>query len=285
MSNKIKELLKSLGVENVDETLSELLNDESENETIVSDVLKTAQTYAKPFLETEFNEKFNSERTSLKGKYFKDALLKANKTFGNKLTNKEIEDILSNPDNAGKTIDVALEVLKEKVSEKTGVSESQLQSMLDSANAKIQEFEAQIPTLETKYKDQYEKELNKFKVDGVVSNKLLKILEGKTTIPVDKAIKIIRNELSEKAILKLKEDGNLALYDVVNNDKYLYKNDTTLQDFEGLVMNIVEDLGMTKQSNGTTTIGNTNAKTQTINADEVKHAGSDLASKFAQATA
>lgn len=281
MSNKVKELLQNLGVENVDETLAELLNDESQNETVISDILKVAQTYAKPFLETEFNEKFNNERTTLKGKYFKDALLKANKTFGNKLTNKEIEEILNNPENAGKTIDVALEVLKEKVSEKTGVSESQLQQMLDSANAKIQEYEAQIPTIESKYKTEYENELNKFKIDGVVSTKLVKILEGKTTIPVEKAMKIIKNELSEKAILKLKEDGNLALYDIAKPDSLLKKNDTAIQDLDSLVLSIVDDLGMTKQSNGTQQV---NTATQTTQQQQTQPTSSTgLEAKLAQA--
>lgn len=281
MSKKLTELLKNLGVENVEDTLANLLNDEYDNAELVPQILKNAQTYSKPFLETEFNEKFNNERTTLKGKYLKEALLKVNKTFGTPLTNKEIDEVIANPENTGKTFDVAVDLLKEKVSTKTGTSENELQKMLDSANSKIQDYEAQIPTLETKYKNEYEQAINKFKVDGVVSNKLLKILEGKTTIPVEKAIKIIKNELSEKAILKLKEDGNISLYDLANSDVPLKKNETTLQDFEGLINDIVEDLGMSKQSNGTTQL-QTNTQQQNNNTQEVKeHAGKGLAEKMA----
>lgn len=281
MSKNIENLLKALGIEDVTDLSASLLSDEENPETLDA-ILKSAQQYSKPFIESELSGKFNDERKSLKGKYLKEGLLKANKAFGGALSNKEIEDVLNDPANDGKTYDVAIELLKTKVSNKLGTTESELQSMLDKANGKISEYETQIPQLEAKYKNEATESINKFKLDGVVTDKLLKVLEGKTSIPATAAAELIRGQLSNKALLRLKEDGNIGLYDLANSDTPLKKNDTTLQTFEGLVDDLVNTYGLAKKSNGSETKQATTTQTQT---DNIKTGATGLAAKMASVVA
>lgn len=281
MSKNIENLLKALGIEDVTDLSASLLSDEENPETLDA-ILKSAQQYSKPFIESELSGKFNDERKSLKGKYLKEGLLKANKAFGGALTNKEIEDVLNDPANDGKTYDVAIELLKTKVSNKLGTSENELQKMLDTANGKILEFETQIPQLEAKYKNEATEAINKFKLDGVVTDKLLKVLDGKTSIPATAAAELIRGQLSNKALLRLKEDGNIGLYDLANSDTPLKKNDTTLQTFEGLVDDLVNTYGLAKKSNGSETKQATTTQTQT---DNIKTGATGLAAKMASVVA
>lgn len=281
MSKNIENLLKALGIEDVTDLSASLLSDEENTETLDA-ILKSAQQYSKPFIESELSGKFNDERKSLKGKYLKEGLLKANKAFGGALSNKEIEDVLNDPANDGKTYDVAIELLKTKVSNKLGTTESELQSMLDKANGKISEYETQIPQLEAKYKNEATEAINKFKLDGVVTDKLLKVLDGKTSIPATAAAELIRGQLSNKALLRLKEDGNIGLYDLANSDTPLKKNDTTLQTFEGLVDDLVNTYGLAKKSNGSETKQATTTQTQT---DNIKTGATGLAAKMASVVA
>jgi len=249
MSKKLEQLLESLGVTDTENVIKSLLADDDNNE-VIDTILTASQTYAKPFLETEFNEKFKTERGQLKGKYLKEALLKANKTFGSPLTNKEVEDVLNNPENEGRTYDVAIELLKEKASKKGGGTENELQAMLDLANEKINGYESQIPELETKYKKEAEDTINKFKLDGVVTTQLLKVLDGKTSIPAAKAAELLMGKLSQKAKLQLKADGNIELLDVVDGT-LLKKNGTSIQTFEGVVNELLDEYGLVKKSEGT----------------------------------
>ena len=282
MSKNIENLLKALGIEDVTELSASLLSDEENPETLDA-ILKSAQSYSKPFIESELSGKFNEERKSLKGKYLKEGLLKANKAFGGALTNKEIDDVLNDPANDGKTYDVAIELLKTKVSNKLGTSEHELQKMLDTANGKISEYETKIPELETKYKNEATEAINKFKLDGVITEKLLKVLDGKTSIAPTAVAELIRGQLSNKALLRLKEDGNIGLYDLVNTDTPLKKNDTTLQTFEGLVDDLVENFGLGKKSNGTETRQATTTTTQQN--DKIQTGATGLAAKLASVVA
>lgn len=249
MSKKLVQLLESLGVDDTENVVKSLLA-EDDNNDVIDTILTASQSYAKPFLETEFNDKFKVERGQLKGKYLKEALLKANKTFGSPLTNKDIEDVLNDPSNDGKTYDVAIELLKEKASKKVGATETELQSMLDLANEKINGYETQIPELETKYKKEAEDAINKFKLDGVVTTQLLKVLDGKTSIPAAKAAELLMGKLSQKAKLQLKEDGNLELLDIVDGT-LLKKDGTKIQTFEGVVNELLDEYGLVKKSEGT----------------------------------
>ena len=250
MSKNLESLLKNLGVENIDEVKTILLSDEEKPEAI-TEILKSAQAYARPFVEGELNERFKNERGQLKGKYMKETLNLANKVFGNALTNKEIEDVMSDPENSGKTIDKALELLKEKVSTKTGASENDLQKMLDSANAKISEYEKAIPEITSKAQKEAQEAINKFKLDGILSTKLIQILDGKTAMPATKAAELIRGQLSQRALLQLKEDGNIGLYKLGAEGEHLKKNDTTLHTIESLVEDIVSEFELAKKSGGT----------------------------------
>lgn len=250
MSKNLESLLKNLGVENVEEIKTILLSEE-DNSQAVSDILKAAQGYARPFIEGELTDKFKTERGQLKGKYMKETLNMANKVFGNALTNKEIEDVLNDPENSGKTIDKALELLKEKVSTKTGASETDLQKMLEAANAKIDEYEKAIPEITSKAQKEAQDAINKFKLDGVLSTKLISILDGKTAMPASKAAELIRGQLSSRALLQLKEDGNIGLYKLGSEGEHLKKNDTTLHTIESLVEDIVSEFELAKKSGGT----------------------------------
>ncbi len=278
MSKKLEALLKSLGVQNIEETIT-AINSEDDNNEAVDAVLKAAQSYARPFLESEFSDKMKTERGQLKGKYLKEALNKTNKLFGTPLTNKEIEDVMNDPENEGQTYDKAMELLREKVVRKTGSSESDLQKMLDTANAKIQEYETSIPQLESKYKSEAEKTIAQFKLDGVVSQKLIAILEGKTAMPANKAAELIRGQISQRAALKLKEDGNIGLYKIGTDDEHLKKNDTTLYTFDALVDDIVNEYGIAKKSSGTEKKSENVVPSQS---DSKQPASFGLAAKMAQ---
>ena len=94
MSKKLKALLENFGVENIDEVYDALMDDETDNQEVLDSVLSGAQKYARPFIESELSANFSDERKSHKGKYMKEAVLIANKTFGGVLTNSEIEKIL-----------------------------------------------------------------------------------------------------------------------------------------------------------------------------------------------
>jgi len=157
-----------------------------------------------------------------------------------------------------------------------------LQKMLDTANAKIQEYETTIPKLETKYKTEAEKTIAQFKLDGVVNSKLLAILDGKTAMPANKAAELIRGQISARAQLRLKEDGNLALYKLGTEDEHLKKNDTTLYTFEALVDDVVNEYGIAKKSGGTEVKKVEGAQSQQNT--EKKPASFGLEAKLAQAS-
>lgn len=249
MSKNIETLLKSLNVQNIDEVKAILLSDD-ENPDTITDLLKAAQTYSRPFLETELNDRFKAERGQLKGKYMKEALNLANKTFGNVLTNKELEEVLNDPENSGKTIDKALDLLKEKVTEKTGATDAQLQKMLDTANSKISEYEQQIPKIQADAEAKAMDTINKFKLDGIVTKRLVELLDGRTIMPAAKAAELIRGQISNRAALRLKEDNNIALFKLGTDNEHLKKNETSLHTFESLVDEVGTEFDLFKKSNG-----------------------------------
>lgn len=251
MSKNLETLLIHFGVEATDiESVKSAILSDSPAEDQINAILKGAQNYAKPFVDSEFQESMKAERATYKGKYLKEALLKANQTFGNALTNKEIDDILNDPENKGKNIDVALLALKEKVSNKNGTPEVELQKMLDVANNKIHELETTIPKIKEEAELSAKQAVEKFKLDGIVTTKLLQVLSDKVDNPA-KIAELLKGQLSAKAMLKLKEDGNIGLYDIANPETPLKKNETTLHSFEGLVDDMINDYGLAKKSEGT----------------------------------
>lgn len=278
MSKNIEQLLNSLGI--TDTNLVEAILSETESPESVDKALKAAQSYAKPFIESEFNTKLDSERKTWKGKYFQTAARDANKEFGNKLTNAEMDEIISDPANEGNTYQAVIKAIKTKTT--NSGDNAELQKMLDLANGKLADFERQIPEIETKYKTQYQNEINQFKIDGVVSRKLIEILTGKTAMDPSKAADLLKGQLSKRALLKLKDDGNIGLYDLVNNDSPLKKNETTLETFEGLVEGLVSDYGLAAKSKGTEQkdYGNNNNNQQNNN-----NQPTGLAAKLAAVTA
>ncbi len=66
-----------------------------------------------------------------------------------------------------------------------------------------------------------------------------------------KAADLIRGQLSQRALIKLKDDGNIGLYNLANENEHLKKNDTTLYSFESLVDDIVTEFDLAKKSTGT----------------------------------
>ena len=249
MSANLTALLAALGVQDIDTVAAAILSDSPADEAVQS-VLKGAQQYARPFIEGEYNEKMKTERGQWKGKYMKEALLKANKTFGNVLTNKEIDDILNDPANEGQSIDAALNALKEKASDKSGKPEAELQKMLDTANAKIAEYEAKIPEIESAAERKARETIEQFKRDGVVTTELMKVLNDKVDSPA-KVAELIKAQLERNAVIRLKDDGSIGLYDPKNPDSPLKKNETTLHTFADLVSETVDYYGLTKKSHGT----------------------------------
>ena len=252
MSKKLKALLENLKVENVEETYNALMDDETDNEEILDSILKGAQSYARPFIENELSANFSEERKSHKGKYMKEAVLIANKTFGGVLTNSEIEKILSAPENKDKTIDAVFNALKEKAISKadTPADVAEIKNMLELSNKKYSELEDKYNNLDTTLKSQYEKDLNDHKLNGVLGSELVRALEGKTSISATKAAKIIEKELKDRAILRLGQDGKINLFDKSNENSPLKKSDTQVYGFDSLVEDIANDFELIQKSNG-----------------------------------
>ena len=252
MSKKLKALLENFGVENIDEVYNALMDDETDNQEVLDSVLSGAQKYARPFIESELSTSFNEERKSHKGKYMKEAVLIANKTFGGVLTNSEIEKILSAPENKDKTIDAVFNALKEKAISKadTPADVAEIKNMLELSNKKYSELEDKYNNLDTTLKSQYEKDLNDHKLNGVLGSELVRALEGKTSISATKAAKIIEKELKDRAILRLGQDGKINLFDKSNENSPLKKSDTQVYGFDSLVEDIANDFELIQKSNG-----------------------------------
>lgn len=252
MSKKLKALLENFGVENIDEVYDALMDDETDNQEVLDSVLKGAQSYARPFIENELSTNFSEERKSHKGKYMKEAVLIANKTFGGVLTNSEIEKILSAPENKDKTIDAVFNALKEKAISKadTPADVAEIKNMLELSNKKYSELEDKYNNLDTTLKSQYEKDLNDHKLNGVLGSELVRALEGKTSISATKAAKIIEKELKDRAILRLGQDGKINLFDKSNENSPLKKSDTQVYGFDSLVEDIANDFELIQKSNG-----------------------------------
>lgn len=249
MSKNLKKLLETLGVDNVDETLTILL-DENENNETVDAVLKASHNYSKPFLESDFNERLNNDRKTYKGKYLKEALLKANKEFGSPLTNKEIETILDNPDNAGKNYDVAFAELKAKVMTRTGASEAELQAMLDTANNKLQEYDTRIKTMEQEHKAAFDEYVKTGKLNTKLKEKLVSFLQSRTSMSADKAAELLKEPLMKKALIKLNDSDELELYDPKSPETKLKKSETELMKIDELISGLCDEYELPKIQSG-----------------------------------
>jgi hypothetical protein len=249
MSANLKELLKSLNVEDQD-AIYAALTSETPNTDAVKIVLKASQTYAKPFIETELSTKFGEERKTLKGKYFKDAAQKVNKIFGNKLTNKELEDVMGDPENEGKTFDAVAEAIKTKVSEKTGTGEAELQKMLDLANGKISEYEQKLIDTETKHKADFENFVQTGKLTTSLKKELVKIMTKVTSMDAEAAAELIMTPLGQKALIKLNDKEGIDLFDLSNPESKLKKSDTEFQTLEGLATDLAKQYKLPEAQSG-----------------------------------
>jgi len=282
MSKKLKALLENFGVENIDEVYDALMDDETDNQEVLDSVLSGAQKYARPFIESELSANFSDERKSHKGKYMKEAVLIANKTFGGVLTNSEIEKILSAPENKDKTIDAVFNALKEKAISKadTPADVAEIKNMLELSNKKYSELEDKYNNLDTTLKSQYEKDLNDHKLNGVLGSELVRALEGKTSISATKAAKIIEKELKDRAILRLGQDGKINLFDKSNENSPLNKSDSLVYGFDSLVEVIANDFELIQKSNEGAKFGANGGAPK----DEPKKELTGLAAKMAAIT-
>lgn len=249
MSKNLKSYLEALKVENIDELVEALLSDEDKPEAVQT-ALKKSQDYARDFLEGEFNERTNAERKTWKGKYFKDAAQKVNKIFGSKLTNSELEKIMNDPENDGKTFDAVVDVIRAKVSDKTGTSEAELQAMLDKANGKISEYEQQMQEMEAKHKADFDEYVRTGKLTATLKNKLVSILQGQTSMSAEKAAELLKEPLMKKALIKLNDKDELELYDPSKPENRLKRNDTEFESLEGIVKQLATEYELPKAASG-----------------------------------
>lgn len=240
MSKKLKAYLTKLGIENIDEVIT-AINAEDDNEEIIDKLLASSQSYAKPFLKSELGAEFANERKTLKGKYFKEAAQKANKEFGSVLTNKEIDDIISDPENEGSTYDAVIKAVKEKVSDKTGKSDSELQKMLDASNNENATLKTTLAEKDEAHKKELTDTIGKIKLDSVLNKKLAEILPKFTSMNPVKAAELIIDKIGKRAFMKLGEGDTISLHDVSDPEKPLKKSETQLQTFEGLIGDLAKD--------------------------------------------
>lgn len=240
MSKKLKAYLTKLGIENIDEVIT-AINAEDDNEEIIDTLLTKSQAYAKPFLSSEFAAQFATERKTLKGKYFKEAAQKANKTFGSVLTNKELDDIIADPDNDGKTLDAVLEAVKDKVSDKTGKTDSELQKMLEVANGEKSALETKMAEMQTKFEKDLESGISSVKSKALLTKKLVEILPTLTSMNPVKAAALLSGEIERRANLVLKGDDDFSLHDPAKPEEYLKKDATNIYTFNSLVTDVAKE--------------------------------------------
>ena len=258
MSVNLKELLTKLGVKDEDGKILESLTSETPNSDAVQLVLKASQDYSKPFLELDFNTKIDSERKTWKGKYFQDAARQANKEFGNKLTNSEIEDIMADPANEGKTYQAVISAIKAKTT--SSGDTAQLQEMLDKANGKIGEYETKMNELQTKHKEEFDNYVKTGKLNSKLKDKLISIVKQHTSMDAAEAADFVQMKINQRASLKLNDQDEIDLFDLNNPESKLRKSDTEFQTLEGLATEIITNAKLpTAQSNGVQKVSDTPA--------------------------
>lgn len=241
MSKKLRKLLEKFGVENIDEVIKEI-NADDDKEEVIDRLMDSAQKYAEPLLKSKFNAEFDSQRKALKGKYFKDAAQKANREFGSPLTSKEIDEIIADPANEGSTYDAVIKAVREKATEKSGKTDSELQNMLNAANLKISDLEKSIPEMKAKYENDLKEGISRVKLDSMLRKKLMEELPKHTSMNVAKAADLIISKISERTILKLNDDGSgIGLYDPKNPESPMKKNDRELHTLDGLIGDLAKE--------------------------------------------
>lgn len=249
----LKELLVKLGIKDEDGKIYESFTSKTPNSDAVQSILKASQDYSKPFLEADFSTKLDTERKTWKGKYFQDAARQANKEFGSKLTNKEIEDIIADPANEGQTYQAVISAIKDKT---TNTSDSkQLQDMLDAANGKLSDYEKKFQEQEEKHKADFDNYVKTGKMTAALESKLTSILQSITSMPASKAAQLLKDPLTKKALIKLNDAGELELFDPSNPETKLKKSDTEFQTLEGIVKDLAAEYELpTAESKGVTNV-------------------------------
>ena len=246
----LKKVLQSIGIEPSDELIEKLTKAEAEDPDTVQDILSKAQAYAKPFLESEFNEKLSEERKAMKGKYFKELVQKVNKKFGSVLTSGDMDKILSNPENEGRTYDAVIDAIYEKASGQGDVAE--LKRMLDAANTEKNTLKEQLDAKDTEYETKLKQQISQIETDRALDSELTRLVGNITSLNPQTALKLLRSELSGRAVVRIGTDGKLNLYDPKNPETQLKKSGTELYKFEDLVQDIARENELpSKKSAGT----------------------------------
>ena len=252
MSKTLLKFLNSIQFPDAEATVAILIADD-ENPEVVQKLLKQAQVYAKPFVETELNDIHSKDRATWKGKYFKEALGKINKGFKNLLTNKEIEDIMEDPANEGKTFDAVVDVLVAKAGEKSGKSDSEIKIMLDKANAENEELKGKLTATEAKHIADFENFKRTGKITAKLEKTLVEYLTKKTSMNATKAAELLKDKLMQRALIDINDKDELELLDPSSTpDKrvLLKKDETTLQTLEGLVDQLATEYELPKIESG-----------------------------------
>jgi hypothetical protein len=238
----LKKYLQNLGIEPSDELIAKLTAADAEDDDTVQDLLSKSQTYARPFLESEFSEKMSDERKSMKGKYFKEMVQKFNKQFGNLLTSGEIDKILSNPENQGQTFDAVIASIHAKAIEQLSPKESaELRQMLDAANAEKNTLKEQLEAKDSEYEQRLNARISEIETDRTLDSELSRAVSAITSLNPTAAAKLIRSELKARAVIKAGNDGRLSLYDIKNPETPLKKSGTELYTFDALVADIARE--------------------------------------------
>lgn len=242
MSKKLKKLLEKLNVENPDEVIA-VINADDDKDEIIDTLLSKAQSYAKPFLKSEFAAEFATERSAMKGKYFKESAQKANKAFGSPLTNKELEDIMADPDNISekKTLDAVLDAIRDKSTALGGKTDTEMKKMLEAANNENATLKTTIAQKEEQFTKEIAEAVGKVKLDSVLHKKLTEILPKYTSMNPVKAAELLIERIGKKAVLKLADDNNITLYDPTDPEKQLKKSETEFATLEGFVSDMAKE--------------------------------------------
>lgn len=282
MSKNLKALLTALNVENPDELIDSLTGEE-ETPAIVQSLLKKAQEYARPFVEAELNENFNGERKTLKGKYFKDAIQKVNRKFGSKLTNSEIDRIMSLPENEGKTFDAVIDEIYSKNTDSG--TEAELKKMLDTANGKLSDYEQKMLDMEAKHKADFDNYVKTGKLTATLKGKLVKILQARTSMNAEKAAELLQEPLMKRALVKLNDSDEIDLFDPSKPDSRLRRSETEFETLDGVVSKLADEYELPKIASGGASGGQSPANNANEQKKEITFGATAGANKIAEAFA
>lgn len=249
MEKGIKKLFNTIGITEETEIKSIIEAMSAEDETVLDGTLESIlakiQEYARPFIEPSLREAFNNERGTLKARYNQEFVRALNKEAGSPLTNKEMEDISKNPDNAGKTYDQMTKAIIAKIKQGSDMTAEQFNQMLAEKDNEIEDIKAKLEQAIS----ESDNKLNAYKKEQAIKTKVLSLLPKYTDKDPEKMLDIYLGHISKSADISTNEKGELVILEKGTENK-LKVNGTKLATLEGLMEDTTNYFDFTPKSRG-----------------------------------